>query len=327
MNIGFYTAAIGVALSVSALGPAAANHKAASHALAEGRFVLAPFSYTKFCVDYPADCPHSSGAARIHLTSQRMSELSQVNREVNASIIPTPDQSKFRFWALNVEQGDCNEFAVQKRHDLMQRGWSAGSLALSVVKTSWGEGHLVLTVRTDAGDLVLDNLRPGILSWERAGYHWIMRQSERDPQYWASLEGGHAGPVVATQDEPEETEPAALVAKLADASRPATASVARTGDVPEGVVNSALTRGVVRMGRDMILGFNAWRSQNAELEAALYSALEISFPLLGGGGLDDAPLAAIASASHADVEMVDDKNKPTIATRDQAATPLLAGRL
>ena len=107
---------------------------------------------------------------------------------------------------MNVAAGDCNEFAVQKRHELIARGWPAAALALTVVKTSWGEGHLIVTVRTDQGDLVLDNLRSDIVPWQRAGYHWIMRQSERNPQFWVDLEGGRAGPAYAadTLDSPAE---------------------------------------------------------------------------------------------------------------------------
>ena len=68
----------------------------------------------------------------------------------------------------------------------MRRGWPAAALALTVAKTPWGEGHLVVTVRTDQGDLVLDNLRSSIVSWRSTGYDWIMRQSERNPQILGS---------------------------------------------------------------------------------------------------------------------------------------------
>ncbi len=161
--------------------------------LAEGAFVASPLSFTKFCMDYPSECPSAAGPARVHMTKTRRAQLSEVNDAVNASIVPTPDTSAYRFWALNVSRGDCNEFAVQKRHELIDRGWPAGALALAVVKTAWGEGHLVLTVRTDEGDFVLDNLRSPIVPWQLAGYRWIMRQSEQDPQYWADLNGGRAG--------------------------------------------------------------------------------------------------------------------------------------
>jgi hypothetical protein len=48
----------------------------------------------------------------------------------------------------------------------------------------------VVTVRTDQGDLVLDNLRSSVVSWQKTGYRWIMRKSERNPQFWVELHGG-----------------------------------------------------------------------------------------------------------------------------------------
>jgi predicted transglutaminase-like cysteine proteinase len=208
-------------ISVGWASPSAATMR-------EGGYALAPFSFVKFCLDYPGDCPKSAGPGRIRLTSARMAELASVNRAVNNAIRPTPDTSVFRYWKLNVDAGDCNSFAVQKRHELIRRGWPAAALALTVAKTPWGEGHLVVTVRTDQGDLVLDNLRSNIVSWQRTGYDWIMRQSERNPQYWVELHGGQAGPVYAAADLDDATEvaradepgPVAEVDDAADAREP-----------------------------------------------------------------------------------------------------------
>ena len=132
-----------------------------------------------------------------------------VNRAVNIAIRPKPDASALRDWKLDVDAGDCNAFAVQKRHELIRRGWPAAALALTVAKTRSGEGHLVVTVRTDQGDLVLDNLRSNIVSWRRTGYDWIVRQSERNPQYWVELHGGQASPVYAAADLDDASEVAA----------------------------------------------------------------------------------------------------------------------
>jgi predicted transglutaminase-like cysteine proteinase len=208
-------------ISVGWASPSAATMR-------EGGYALAPFSFVKFCLDYPGDCPKSAGAGRVRLTSGRMAELASVNRAVNNSITPRPDTSTFRYWKLDVNAGDCNSFAVQKRHELIQRGWPAAALALAVAKTPWGEGHLVVTVRTDQGDLVLDNLRSTIVSWQRTGYDWIMRQSERNPQFWVELGGGRAGPVYAAADlddatavaKADETSPVAEADDAAEAREP-----------------------------------------------------------------------------------------------------------
>jgi predicted transglutaminase-like cysteine proteinase len=195
----FLTPAAALALYVVAnLATAAASPWEDS--MREGDYALAPFSFVQFCLDYPQECPKAAGPARVQLSNRGLAELANVNRLVNASIRPQPDGAAIPVWRLDVDAGDCNAYAVQKRHELIQRGWPAASLALAVVKTRRGEGHLVLTVRTDQGDLVLDNLRPNIVSWRRTGYAWIMRQSERNPQYWVELDGGRAEPPPAGED-------------------------------------------------------------------------------------------------------------------------------
>jgi len=230
----------------------------------EGGYALAPFSFAKFCLDYPAECPKSPGAARVHLTPARMADLAAVNRAVNAAIEPTPDTSEFRFWRLNVSAGDCNSFAVQKRHELIKRGWPAGALALSVVKTSWGEGHLVVAVRTDQGDFVLDNLRANIVPWQRAGYRWIMRQSEKNPQYWAELNGGRAAPVYA-------------MASLDDAA-PADQAAAPSAEADRAVAAKA----GVEAAKALIADAERWIDQRQDLLAAAYALAAAALdPLVG----------------------------------------------
>jgi predicted transglutaminase-like cysteine proteinase len=189
---GFLISFVGGAFLAS-MGASLATALPPSASMREDGFALAPFSFAKFCIDYPSDCPSSGGQSRVQLTRARLAQLSEVNRRVNAAIKPTQDTSALRYWHLNVGAGDCNAFAIQKRHELLSLGWSAGALALTVAQTSWGEGHLVVTVRTDDGDLVLDNLRSKIVSWQQAGYHFVMRQSGSNPQFWVELHGGHVG--------------------------------------------------------------------------------------------------------------------------------------
>jgi predicted transglutaminase-like cysteine proteinase len=189
----FVSIVSGAILSAAILSTALASDAP----MREDGYALAPLSFVKFCIDYPGDCPSQSGGSQVQLTATRFMQLSEVNRAVNDSIIPKPDTSRLRYWRLNVTAGDCNNFAIQKRHDLLALGWPAGALALTVAVTSWGEGHLVVTVRTDQGDLVLDNLRSKIVSWRQTGYRFVMRQSADNPQFWVDLRGGRADQQVA----------------------------------------------------------------------------------------------------------------------------------
>ena len=83
--------------------------------------------------------------------------------------------------------GDCNDYAVTKRHELLARGWSARSLLLAEVAIDSGEHHLVLVVRTGDGDFVLDNLSAHIRPWSKMSYRWLRIQSPKNPNYWSTI--------------------------------------------------------------------------------------------------------------------------------------------
>jgi predicted transglutaminase-like cysteine proteinase len=88
--------AFGAVVAIANISAASASPTAVT--MHEGGYALAPFSFVKFCLDYPGDCPKAAGPGRIHLTSAHMAELASVNRAVNAAIRPTPDTSAMRFW-------------------------------------------------------------------------------------------------------------------------------------------------------------------------------------------------------------------------------------
>ncbi len=41
-------------------------------------------------------------------------------------------------------RGNCHDYAVTKRHELIRQGWPAASLRLAVAYTPSGIGHLVV---------------------------------------------------------------------------------------------------------------------------------------------------------------------------------------
>ena len=153
---------------------------------------LAPMAYTQFCLKYPGDCKRQrllSSGDRIELNSTRWSELETINRTVNSSIHPERNEDGLagERWVLGPLRGDCNDYAVTKRHQLMTRGWPARDVLLSEVVTGTGEHHLVTVVRTSGGDLVLDNLTDRIVPWSHTHYRWVRIQTPRNPNYWASV--------------------------------------------------------------------------------------------------------------------------------------------
>jgi predicted transglutaminase-like cysteine proteinase len=96
--------------------------------------------------------------------------------------------------------GDCNDYAVTKRHQLLENGLPSKALRLAVVKTASGVGHLVLVVVTTKGDIVLDDLTEVIRPWQSTDYHWLKIQSATDSKFWYEIKRPAIGPSVSEAD-------------------------------------------------------------------------------------------------------------------------------
>src|SRR6266849_5695587 len=149
---------------------------------------LAPFQHVRFCLRYPSDCKSDpTGNERIDLSTENAELLNRINRDVNAQINPIAKNYGRDLqdgWTIAPAMGDCNDYAVTKRHALLQSGLPARALRLSVVKTATGIGHLVLVVVTTKGELILDNLTEAIRPWQSTDYHWLKIQSASDARFW-----------------------------------------------------------------------------------------------------------------------------------------------
>jgi predicted transglutaminase-like cysteine proteinase len=149
---------------------------------------LAPFQHVRFCLRYPSDCKSiPTENEHIDLNEETFELLKRVNHDVNASI--TPELKSYGSdlqdgWTIAPVTGDCNDYAVTKRHELLESGLPAKALRLSVVKTASGIGHLVLVVATTKGDIVMDNLTDAIRPWQNTDYHWLKIQSASDARFW-----------------------------------------------------------------------------------------------------------------------------------------------
>lgn len=153
---------------------------------------LAPFAHTRFCLQYPSDCTTRRNRFRpgpIGLTEERWRELRTVNRNVNDSIRFEPNLAGVaeERWVIAPKTGDCNDYAVTKRHELIARGWPAHTLLLAEVITTWGEHHLVLVVRTKTGDVVADSLFEDIKVWTKSPYQWVRIQSPKRSTFWSTV--------------------------------------------------------------------------------------------------------------------------------------------
>jgi predicted transglutaminase-like cysteine proteinase len=151
-----------------------------------------PIGHYEFCRSHEDECSVLSATApRVRLTPELWNQLVAVNASVNLSIVPATDEEVYgrdEVWAYPERKGDCEDLVLLKRRDLIEKGWPVGALLVTVVRQKNGEGHAVLTVLTDRGDLVLDNLQPRVLVWNETEYTYLKRQSELNSGQWMSIE-------------------------------------------------------------------------------------------------------------------------------------------
>jgi len=155
-------------------------------------------AWVTFCQSYAAECAvDRSEPARISLTPAIWATIVSVNRRVNKSVEPKTDMEHLHVadrWDLAEDGiGDCEDFQLLKRHLLAEAGLPRRAMRMTVVIDEKGEGHAVLTLITDRGDMVLDNKTNAIVPWHKTGYVFIKRESQ-DMTAWVSL-GGVTSPV------------------------------------------------------------------------------------------------------------------------------------
>jgi predicted transglutaminase-like cysteine proteinase len=152
---------------------------------------LTPFQHVRFCLRYPSDCKSNPAENdHIDLDAETSELLKRVNHSVNMSIIPTRKSYGRNLgdgWTIGPDMGDCNDYAVTKRHELIAKGLPSKALRLAVVRTASGIGHLVLVVVTTKGDIVMDDLTEVIRPWQSTDYHWLKIQSATDSKFWHEI--------------------------------------------------------------------------------------------------------------------------------------------
>jgi predicted transglutaminase-like cysteine proteinase len=163
-----------------------------------------PIGWVQFCEDRPWECRSDAVEARdVEFTREAQRELERVNRHVNDRIKPLTDLEQYGViekWTYPESgYGDCEDYVLLKRRMLMQLGWPRSALLVTVVRDRKGDGHSVLTVRTDKGEFILDNQNERILPWVDTGYRYTKRQSQTDPNLWVSLGDPRPTPIVSAR--------------------------------------------------------------------------------------------------------------------------------
>ena len=180
-----------------------------------------------FCEDYPAECDGQQTLPVVvdlkdPKTSRKMIE--EVNTYVNKRITyktdleqwgnkndryvidkGTPGEYVDRWTVLDPTVkgeifGDCDEYVILKRKMLLAMGFPRSALLMTAVQATVKrngvlvkEGHMVLTVRTNEGDLILDmpHYTNELKRWWETGKYGLhefdYRQSPRDQNLWEKL--------------------------------------------------------------------------------------------------------------------------------------------
>lgn len=169
-----------------------------------GEATRPPIGWVEFCVEYKPECATRPSTPRdVVLTSKAWADMVKVNAWVNDSIQPITDLEHWgvveRWNYPDDGKGDCEDYVLLKRRLLMQAGWPREALLITVVRDKKGDGHAVLTVKTNRGEFILDNQEPEVLPWTKTGYRFVKRQSQSDPNVWVTLGEPHAPATVSAR--------------------------------------------------------------------------------------------------------------------------------
>ncbi|CAN5305779.1 transglutaminase-like cysteine peptidase [soil metagenome] len=187
----YSTLALTLAILGTIAGPAIAIERQAPIMEVTGA-TSQPIGHYEFCRTHGDECSvRTSRDVRVKLTPGLWNQLVAVNGAVNAAVVPATDEEIYgraEVWAYPGKYGDCEDLVLEKRRDLIVKGWPVGALLITVVRQKNGDGHAVLTVLSDRGDLVLDNLESRVLVWTDTDYRYVKRQSEYDSGRWEAID-------------------------------------------------------------------------------------------------------------------------------------------
>jgi len=193
MRAALLRVATATAVTAALFGATAASAAGSKPLFASvGDAARAPIGWIEFCVEYKSECTAKPGAPRdVVLSPKAWTDLVQVNTWVNEQVKPVTD---IEHWGV-VERwnfpddgkGDCEDYVLLKRRMLIRAGWPREALLITVVREASGDGHAVLTVKTNKGEFVLDNQSADVKLWSDTPYRFVKRQSQTDQNLWVAL--------------------------------------------------------------------------------------------------------------------------------------------
>lgn len=155
-----------------------------------------PYGHVAYC-EVSKECNHRSLTGSI-VSEEMIPYITTFNVIANRSITGVKDISLFgkeEFWGKPVTffgrmYGDCDDYVLYKIDMLESMGIPRSAMSIAAVITQSGEGHAVLLVRFETGDLVLDNLTDELLSPSDSPHHFIKATAWTDDSQWQVVAKG-----------------------------------------------------------------------------------------------------------------------------------------
>ncbi len=148
-----------------------------------------PSGAKQLCRQYSWACANK-GVVSLS-SAQELQLVKKINRRVNASTREVTDQSQYKtreLWALPTSRGgDCEDFALLKKRDLINAGINPRKLLLATVLDTKRSAHAVLIYRSSQGDVVLDNLTNRVKPWAATNYLFLRMQDPNQPKKWVGV--------------------------------------------------------------------------------------------------------------------------------------------
>ena len=154
-----------------------------------------PLGHWQLCRTLPEECrTRSRTTTPVRLTGDVLRLLREVNDRFNTEVTRADwdHHGVEERWSYPTTLGDCEDYVLAKRRELMRRGFRPSDLLITVVLQPNGEGHAVLSVRTSQGEFILDNIDPKVRHWTRTNYDYVKRQSVRHTGTWVSIRNNRA---------------------------------------------------------------------------------------------------------------------------------------
>jgi len=164
-----------------------------STSAAAPRLVKAPPGFTQSCARYAWLCSDRRAAGDGVTGAAKLRLAREVNDRVNSAVSPLTDPENYgvaEYWTLPSNgRGDCEDYALEKYRLLLEAGVDSRDLRIAVVLDRNRNNHVVLVLRHDTGDLVLDSLTSRVLPWNKTGYDFLAMQMGEDKSLWEIVAG------------------------------------------------------------------------------------------------------------------------------------------